>query len=365
MASKKEISIPFYSLKEAFVWLGHFIFGPKINNKRRIEIIPKSYVLNEISPEYTLSFIGDIMDLSFKDLVIDQSVKSFIRGSDFLIGNFEGIITSETKEIIDKRHKPQILDALKTVFPPNKTYLSVANNHGGDFGPRSFLNSLNQLMEKGFNVFGTRKNPFIDINDRIRILGGTQWSNHPCNYLYDLLEPEKYLKENSFNIIYPHWGYELELDPRTITIKKGKALLDKFDVVIGQHSHCPQPISYYSNGGISKLIAYSLGDFCFGWELKKLKWEMFRYGIAIRAEIGLNNNDILQIGKVNWTFLKSKPLNKEKFIVNTVKNIPDLTKLKYKLPFDHIKNALSVLKGSNNHRDYSWKIFNAKNRVKY
>ena len=28
--SKKETSIPFYSLKEAFIWLGHFIFGTEI-----------------------------------------------------------------------------------------------------------------------------------------------------------------------------------------------------------------------------------------------------------------------------------------------------------------------------------------------
>ena len=304
------------------------------------------------------------MDVNFNNLVIDKSVKDFVSGADFLIGNFEGTITSENKEIIDKRHKPQILDALITAFPPNKTYLSVANNHGGDFGPRSFLNSLNQLKERGFNVFGTRKSPFVDINNRIRILGGTQWSNHPCNYLNDLFDPEKYLRENSLNIIYPHWGYELELNPRTITIKKGKDLLDNFDVVIGQHSHCPQPISYCSNDGVSKLIAYSLGDFCFGWDLKKLKWEMFRYGIIIRVEIGSNKNDKLQIGKVNWTFLKSRRLNEKEFLVETVKNILDLTKLKYKLPFDHLKNALTLLKGSNNHRDYSWKIFNAKNRIK-
>ncbi|MBY8989640.1 MAG: CapA family protein [Candidatus Lokiarchaeota archaeon] len=363
--SKKGNSISLYPLKEVFIWLGHYLFGPSINNKEKMVIVPESYILNEISPEYTLTFIGDIMDLDFKDLIIDESVKCFIKGSDYLIGNFEGTITTENKEIMDKRHKPQILDALKTMFPPNKTYLSIANNHGGDFGPNHFINSLNQLKDSGFNVFGTRKNPFIDINKKIRILGGTQWSNHPCDYLYDLVEPKAYLKVNSFNIIYPHWGYELELDPRLTTINNGKLLLDRFDVVIGQHSHCPQPISYYSNGSANKLIAYSLGDFCFGWDMKKLKYEMFHYGIAIRVEIGPNKDKELQIGKINWTFLKSRPLNEKAFIVETVDSIPNLIRLRSKLPFDHMKNAISALKDPNHKRNYSWKIFTAKNRLKY
>ena len=362
--SKKEDSITFYPLREVFVWFSRYIFGPSVNNKGRVEIVPKNHILNEISPKYTLSFIGDIMDLDFKDLIIDESVKNFIRGTDFLIGNFEGTITSETKEIMDKRHKPQILDALESLFPPNSTFLSVANNHGGDFGPHSFLDSINQLKEREFNVFGTRKQPYIDLNDNIRVLGGTQWSNHPCNYLYNLKEPEKYLKKNSFNIIYPHWGFELEANPRIRTIKKGKALLNRFDAVVGQHSHFPQPVSYSSNSSTNKLIAYSLGDFCFGWDFKKMKHEMFRYGILVKVEIGPNNNEELLIGKVDWTFLKSSPLTEKEFITETINEIPNLATLRYKLPFDHIKTVIRALKDPDYQRHYSWKVISARNRLK-
>lgn len=363
--SKKGESISLYPLKEVFIWIYHYIFGPSNNNKKELEIIPKRHELNEVLQEYTLLFIGDIMDLNFNDLMIDESVKVFVRDSDFLIGNFEGTITTEDKEVMDKRHKPQILEALKNLFSPNKTYLSVANNHGGDFGPRSFLGSLQQLKQWGFNVFGTRKNPFVDVNDSIRILGGTQWTNHPCDYLYDLKEPEKYLRENSFNILYPHWGYELELNPRSTLIKKAKSLLEKFDIVIAQHSHCPQPISFYRDDGAKKLIAYSLGNFCFGWDIKKLKYEMFRYGIAIKVEIGFNKSNKIRIGKVNWTFLKSRFLNEGTFIVETVETIPNLIRLRYTLPFDHFKNIICSLRDPNHQRNYSWKIITAKNRLKY
>lgn len=363
--SMKGNSIPFYPLRETFVWLSRYIFGPSSTNKGKVDFVSKTHVLNSITPEYTISFIGDIMDLNFKDLIIDESVKSFIRGSDYLVGNFEGTITTEKIEIMDKRHKPQILDALNTLFPPNKTFLSTANNHGGDFGPRHFLNSINQLKDRGFNVFGTKKKPFFDLNENIRVLGGTQWSNHPCNYLYDLKEPEKYLKQNSFNIIYPHWGYELEMYPRIRTIKKGKTLLSRFNAVVGQHSHYPQPVSYYSNNSVNKLIAYSLGDFCFGWDLKKLKYEMFRYGIIIKVEIGRDKKGELDIGNVDWTFLKSRPLTEKEFIVETVNTIPKLIKLRFRLPYDHIKNSISALGNPNHQRNYHRNVFGSRKRLKY
>lgn len=362
--SKKGNLVSNYPVKEAFVWLSHYIFGPSKMKKGNVETIPKDYSLNEISPKYTISFIGDIMDLNFKDLIIDESVKRFIRGADFLIGNFEGTLTTMKREVMDKRHKPQIMDALDTLFPPKRTYLSIANNHGGDFGPRNFLNSVNQLKERGFNVFGTGKNPFVDLNDNIRVLGGTQWTNHPCNYIYNLTEPEKYLKHHAFNILFPHWGCELELHPRSKIIKKGKVLLGRFDAVVGQHSHCPQPVSYYTNGGANKLIAYSLGDFCIGWDDNKMKFEMFRYGIAMKIEIGPNNEGKLQVGKVDWTFLKSRPLTEKEFTVETVKSIPNLTALRFRLPFDHIKNTLHALRNPNHQKEYSWNIICARNRLK-
>ena len=48
------------------------------------------------------------------------------------------------------------------------------------------------------------------------------------------------------NIFYPHWGYDLELYPRTSTIKKGRELLTYFDAIIGHHTHAPQPITSVS-----------------------------------------------------------------------------------------------------------------------
>jgi hypothetical protein len=305
-----------YSMKESIKRIRRTIFGPKKNNTCSVDYIPKSFQLNEITPKFTISFIGDIMAMNSKQLIIEQSVKQFIKGSDFLIGNFEGTITSEKKKLMDKRHKPQIMDTLETLFPPNKTFLSVANNHSGDFGVDRFSTSVNQLKERGFNVFGTEENPFIDLSDEIRVVGSTRWSNRPCNYLVELEDSNRYIKEGSFNILFPHWGYELELYPRIEIINHGRISLEKFDALIGHHSHCPQPISFFPIDNRNKLIAYSLGDFCLGSE--STKREVMQYGVVIKAEIGKDPEGKWLIGKVEWNFLKSFSLSKKKTVVKTV-----------------------------------------------
>jgi hypothetical protein len=124
------------------------------------------------------------------------------------------------------------------------------------------------------------------------------------------------LNEDSFNILFPHWGYELELYPRIETVNHGNIMLNKFDAVIGHHSHCPQPISFSAIDNFNKLIAYSLGDFCFGSESKKLR--VMKYGIVINLEIGTDSDGKWIIGKVEWNFVKSKSLSKKKTIVKIV-----------------------------------------------
>jgi len=301
-----------YPLKECMTWLKRFIVGPAIKNKGNINYISKSYLLNNITPKYTISFIGDIMDMSSRDLIIDKSVKNFVRGSDFLIGNFEATLTSE-KAFAKKRHKPQIMDALETLFQSKKTYLSTANNHSGDYGQPWFSNSIDQLKERGFNVFGNKETPFQDITNDLRVIGSTQWSNRPCNYLIKFEDSEQFLKEDSFNLLFPHWGYEMELYPRIKTINHGRNLLHEFDALIGHHSHCPQPVSFFSVDNVNKLIAYSLGNFCIGIENK-----MHKYGIVVKIKIGRNSEGKWLIGKVDWTFIGSRSLSEQEYTVEIV-----------------------------------------------
>lgn len=308
-----------YSFKENFGWLVRTLTRPSDNNDCNVEYISKHSLLNNIRPQYTISFIGDIMDMNSRDLIISENVKKFVKGSDFLIGNFEATITKE-KVFNGKRHTPQIMDALKSLFSPEKTYFSTANNHAGDFGYDEFSNSVNLLIDKGFNVFGTEETPFLDIADDLRVIGGTQWSNRPCDYLVGIEDATQYLKQDSCNLLFPHWGYEMELYPRFETVWRGMELLNKFDAIVGHHSHCPQPVSSYPVGNANRLIAFSLGNFCDG-----KKMEMHNYGILVKVDIGINNMGEWQVGECNWTFLKTLTLSKNEFEVVTVDNFSEFS----------------------------------------
>ena len=82
-----------YSLKEEISRLYRYHNGPKIKNRGKVQYIPSDFILNGVKPILTLTFIVDIMELADRDLIIDKSVKDFIKGSDDLIGNFEGTNT--------------------------------------------------------------------------------------------------------------------------------------------------------------------------------------------------------------------------------------------------------------------------------
>ncbi len=312
----KYIASP-YNLKETLGWFKRNYFGVSKKNKNIVKNIPNSHVLNEnITPKYKIAFIGDIMDMIGKDLIIGQTLKDFVKECDYCVGNFEATLTDEKGAFMAQRHVSQVLEALSTLFEPNRFFLSLANNHAGDFGRKIFTKSMNEIKSHGFKVFGVKDNPFIDIQDDIRIIGGTMWSNQKCNYIVKFEETDQYINPNLFNILYPHWSYELELNPRPKIVKIGNETITKFDAIIGHHSHCPQPISVFNND-VNKLIAYGLGDFCI-WE----KLKHYLYGIVLKVEIGQNNDGIWQIGKINWNYTNCNPKSENIWITDITENYP-------------------------------------------
>ncbi|MEX2689032.1 MAG: CapA family protein [Candidatus Njordarchaeum guaymaensis] len=313
-ASRRWFSTP-YNFREKLAWIKNNLFGPSKKYKELTEFIPKSLELNPISTQVKLGFIGDIMPMKRKILQFDESLREFINDVDYLVGNFEGIITNSKKRVFMAQiHSEQILLDLKKLFPPEKTILACANNHSADFGFQEFKKSYQLLKDHGFLIIGTKDEPKILLKDSVNLANITYWSNHPCSFLADFENVDKYFDPNAkFNILYQHWGYELQLYPNPAQIKLGKKLLEKWDMIVGHHSHCPQPIARYGN----KIIAYSLGDFCIGKNLRK-----YSYGMIVKAEIGPDNKGIWRVGKIEWRFTKIEHINRhisEVRIVNQCK----------------------------------------------
>ncbi len=291
-----------YNLWETFGYFKRNYLGPVSKNRALVEYAPTSFELNPgIKPSVRIGFIGDIMDMAGRDLCMGDAVKAFFRGCDFLVGNFEATITTAKGAIMAQRHKPQILDALADLFDPEKTFLGMANNHSGDFGYKIWSESKRQVEDRGFRVFGTTETPFIDFGDNIRVTGCTWWTNQPCDYIVLSDSVTEYIDSDRFNILYPHWGYELELFPRPVTVKAGRQWLQQFNAVIGHHSHIPQPISIAAGGNqtgeANQLVAYGLGDFCI-WE----KIAHYLFGQVLKIEVGVAENGNHQIGQVDWQY---------------------------------------------------------------
>ncbi|MHA1379040.1 MAG: CapA family protein [Candidatus Helarchaeota archaeon] len=303
---RKKISTP-YSFTEKLSWIKNNLFGPSKKFRNLTKFIPQSTILNNVSPKFKLGFVGDIMKMGKRDLEIGNEIKQFFKDIDYLIGNFEGTITNAKKVFMAQEHNERIISTLKTLFPPEKTILTNANNHSGDFGWLEFNKSYEMLKNNGFITIGRRDEPSVLLADKINIVNVTNWSNQPCQYVAKFDEAENYYNsEAEFNILSSHWGYESQLYPNPKQIKLGKQLLKSWDLIHGHHSHVPQPITAYEINNSKKLIAYSLGDFCIGLKMKK-----YRCGIIFKAEIGPDLSNNWEVGKLDWRFVFVNHIDKE------------------------------------------------------
>ncbi len=316
---KKNIYASPYGLKESIYWLWKNAFGWKTNINKPLEIsslLPEGEtIINaDVQPERCIAAIGDIMDMHDRDLQISDNLRHFLNDSDYLLGNFEATITNLRASMTAQRHSEAIVDFFKQNFRSDRIFLSVANNHAADYSREIFDSSISRLKSEGIHMFGYDNHSYIDLNDEIRIITGSVWSNMIQNYVPDLSDVEK-IEKKKFNLLYPHWGYELEHYPRTENIKSAQRYLEtqNIDVIIGHHSHCPQPVSIETinrrNRQLKTIVAYSLGDFCTG-----LKQKLYQYGLVVKIWLGkLKGTDQMGINKIDWRFIECKPTNQNCF----------------------------------------------------
>jgi hypothetical protein len=193
--------------------------------------------------------------------------------------------------------------------------LSVANNHAGDYSADVFYESIRLLENRGFKVFGWNDRPFVDLGSSVRVIGATDWSNAACTEVF-MLDQEltsRHISQDTFNILFPHWGYELELHPRRSMIRKAQAWLGKgFDAIIAHHGHTPRTLYAQATDDVSSLVVDSLGDFICGFAQ-----EWYHYGLVVKVGIGStaacrtaagsSTAGRTAIGQVSWDFCDTRP----------------------------------------------------------
>ncbi len=312
-----------YSLREGIgcVWRNLF---PNWSNPRRLEFCPQVMQRHAGTELLRIGFIGDIMDIAGHPLQLDDSVPAFFADCDAVVGNMEACIASPKKHPQQNRHDERIIDDLRPIADPAKFHLSVANNHAADFGEPMFRESVRKFRAAGYHVFGTREEPFVDIGDHLRVVTGSVWTNMTCNWIADFNDITRHHAPGRFNVLFPHWGYEMEYAPRPEILDLGMNFLQTADAIIGHHSHLPQPMFWCEAGGREKLFAPSLGDFCCRY--RYAADDFYKFGVVLKLTLGRLDTGGLDVLSMQWRFVEG--LGGQQFVKVTLRDAIDLPPLR-------------------------------------
>jgi hypothetical protein len=309
-----------YGLWETLALVGRMGLGPSRSNRAAVTCLPHEACLNPIVPAVRIAFVGDIMVLSAAllgqrrtlrrtryRLVFEEELRRLLSGCDVLIGNFEGAFADRRRSVIDQAHDPGIIAELGALFEPARTYLSLGNNHAGDFGQAVLDRTVGLLEEAGFTPFGLAARPVATIWPGVEVVGGTAWSNRPCDGVARLDDVVSRAAAEHASILFPHWGHELEACPRPELVALAKRLIDRFVAIVGHHSHTPQPVTALATAaGATRPVAYSLGNFCFGTASRH-----YQLGELLVLELGPTAGGPWATGRLRWSFLRNRHVGDE------------------------------------------------------
>ena len=309
---RKRFATPYkWGTGENFVWLKNRLFGPSRNHQNLTTFIPQETQIHAIKPRLRIAFIGDVMPTCGKVFRPGDNLIAFLQDVDYLILNFEGIISADRRVLNGLRHNESIIAFLGQILPPEKVIVSFANNHAADCGWEEFQRCYDFLREHRYSVCGRRDQPSVMLDDCVQVTVCSHWSNQQgafISHCEKALDPSN--RAAFFKILYCHWGYEMQLYPHPRQIEEGKDLLNRWDMVVGHHSHCPQPITQHRG----KLLAYSLGNFCYG-----VRSDRYHHGMIVKSEIGLNARQQWRTGKVTWKFTQQQSLGRGECLVDVAR----------------------------------------------
>ncbi|HUR51195.1 MAG TPA: CapA family protein [Mycobacteriales bacterium] len=240
----------------------------------------------------TLAFGGDVhfegavrRRLLANPRTVLEPVASLLRGADIAMVNLETTVSD--------RGRPQPKDyvfrapasAFTGLLAGGVDVVTVANNHGVDYGTVSLLDTLARGRAAGMPVVGAGKDedeayaPWRTTVDgeRIAILGATQvldsfatesWVAGPgkaglasAKRVARLVRAVQQARATSDTVVvYLHWGKEMAACPTAVQRGLARTLVDAgADVIVGSHAHV-----VLGSGWLGRAyVDYGLGNFLF------------------------------------------------------------------------------------------------------
>lgn len=246
----------------------------------------------------TLAAVGDIMLSRQVGTLMDKNgydypfrdISPFLKNFDLVFANFEGTVSDhynykdglDLKFSFSPRALPQLSDAHVGV-------VSVANNHGYDYGSIGFEETKKKLQAEGISPVGHPLDvtkgivTTVDVKDK-------QLTFLAFNATYPSFDPKKAVElitktrtENpdSFLILSMHWGDEYKaVHNRSQETFAHQAIDAGVDIILGHHPHVIQDIELYKG----KLVFYSLGNFVFDQNFSEATQEGLLLGIQLEGD---------------------------------------------------------------------------------
>lgn len=240
----------------------------------------------------TLAFGGDV---HFEGAIADRlatdpdtalgPVRSVLKRADLAVVNLETAITTRgdpAPKAYTFRAPPSAFRALRSA---GVDVVTMANNHGMDYGDVGLRDSLAAAKKRDFPVVGVGRNAdeayaphLVTINDqRIAVIGATQvlddnlisaWTAGPGKPgLASAKEVPRLIRavretrpEVDTLVVFLHWGLELQSCPLPRQQMLARKLVDAgADVIVGGHAHVVGPGGYLDGA----YVHYGLGNFVF------------------------------------------------------------------------------------------------------
>ncbi|HZE34552.1 MAG TPA: CapA family protein [Actinoallomurus sp.] len=208
-----------------------------------------------------------------------------LKGADFTMVNLETAITTRGTKAPKEFNFRAPASAFTALKAAGVDVVSMANNHGVDFGRVGLADSLAAIKRTGYPVVGIGKNAadayrpyYATVKDtKLAVIGATQvlddnliaeWTatnTHAGlasakNAPRLIQEVRKARKRADAVIVFLHWGQELKGCP----LPRQKHLANQLvqagaDVIVGSHAHVPLGGGFFHG----RYIDYGLGNFFF------------------------------------------------------------------------------------------------------
>ncbi len=253
--------------------------SPEPSQSSALAANPTTELSSAAQQPLTITFVGDIMLAREVEKAIIANgvdypfaaIKDQWADSDLVIGNFEDTVRPVYRDegsVLAFDTQPAHITGLKTA---GFTDLSLANNHGDDFGSAVTDATRQALMDLGLTTFGDPVESQLHIAHwksspsyegvsgglNIALIGFHAFLEEPQT-IATAIKAEK--AAGNFVIVMPHWGNEYQVEPSPAQVDAAQMFAYAgADLIVGAHPHIIEPIKTVGN----IPVAYSLGNFVF------------------------------------------------------------------------------------------------------